>query len=317
MNRAVPLAALILACAPLAARAQEPLPPPAPAAPQAPPPAASPAESPEPAATAPAPAATPAPAAPPSSPAPETGEPLPPAPPPARPGHATRRPWPRLLAPRPGPEPSEQPARIEGPPRLDYLRLGVGPRFMYVPSAGFDTFAKSDLLTSFAVDATITVLQEGKLTLATGLAWDVGGRSDGLRGVDASLTVHRLTVPIEGRWHYKPWLYSFLKIAPGTAYMRDRIDDKANPTIHDAAWVFAAEASVGASLLALGHGDLDRRSVRLWVTPEIGYSLATSADLRPDPGRDDKDVLGADASANLGSLGLSGLFWRISAAVTF
>lgn len=282
MKRALPVVALVVASAPLRAWAQEPLPPPDVAAPE--------------------------PAAPESASPPATEEGPSPAPPP-----------PVAVAPRPAPVTLEAPRGTDAarPPRLEYFRVGLGPRVMYVRSGGFDLFAADDVLASFAIDATTTAFRRGDLTLAVGAAWDAGGRSNGLRGFDSKLNAHRFTMPIEGRWHYQPWLYGFAKLAPGAAYVRARFDDKANVAIQDSAWAFAADVSVGASLLVVPHGSTERRTPRFWVTPELGYSFATRVSLVPQPGRDEKDVLGSDAAASLGSLSLWGFFWRATAAVTF
>lgn len=117
----------------------------------------------------------------------------------------------------------------------------------------------------------------------------------------------------------KPWLYGFARVAPGAALLYTRVDDPSSPAkLKDASWAFAGDLSAGASFLLGPRNDMDKRSTpRFWVTPEIGYAFATATDLRPKPARDEEDVLGSDAATNLGSIALSGLFWRASIAVTF
>jgi hypothetical protein len=205
-----------------------------------------------------------------------------------------------------------------GPPRYDFVRIRAGARVGYVTSAGFDQFADDDTLAQFSLEGTTTLLTRGRLSLAAGAAWDIGGRSSALRGIDAKLTSHRFTVPIEGRWHFTHWLYGFARVAPGAALAYARIDDPSSQSrLADSAWAFAADASAGASILVAPYTRRDARVLRFWVTPEAGWSVTTQASFAPNPGRDDKDVLGSDASMRLHPVALGGFFWRLSAAVTF
>jgi hypothetical protein len=241
-------------------------------------------------------------------------EPLPPAPvaAPAEASPARRAPAPTTATPK-------EEAQPEGPPRYDLIRINVGARVGYIRDAGFDPFASNDVLSQFSIDGTVPVLHRGKLVLAAGLGWDVGGRSDKVRGFDSSLTAHRVSVPIEARWHFKPWLYGFGKIAPGAVAMLAEIKDGSSTgSLSASPWAFSGDASLGASLLMGPRAHLDRRgAVRFWLTPEIGYSVTTKASFAPNPGREDKDILGSDENTKLHSLALSGMFWRASIATTF
>jgi len=206
----------------------------------------------------------------------------------------------------------------EGPARYDYIRVNTGLRMGYVPSPGFDTFSTNDVLPQFSIDGTYTLLTTGKLALAAGLGYDIGGRSAKSRGLDASLVAHRLYVPLEARLHVAKSVYTFVKIAPGAAAMMATVEDSGSPAkLKDTAWAFSADASLGASFLLGPRGGYDKKGVRFWATPEIGYSLTTNASLRPNPNRDEDDVLGTDVSTNLRSLALSGIFWRLTVGTTF
>jgi len=220
--------------------------------------------------------------------------------------------------PNEAPRPAEAPKAPEPPPpRFDVLRVNAGAKVGYVTSDGFDTFATNNALAQFSVDATYPLLASGRLVLAAGLGWDVGGRSDSVRGLSSSLTAHRLTVPVEARWSYVPGLSTFLKLAPGAAAMLASVSDGAR-TLETTGWAFAADASAGAAILVVGsRKSFDRRNVRLWITPEAGYAFTTSARLGVNPGRPDDQVLGSDEDTGLRSLALSGAFWRLSLSATY
>ncbi len=207
---------------------------------------------------------------------------------------------------------------VETPPHYDYLRVGLGFRIGYIGSDAFDTFADDDVLAQMSLDASYAFYTKGKLAVAAGLGWDVGSRTSGARGLTTKLTMHRLTVPIEARWYFASWFDVFAKVAPGAGALYARIEDPSSPsTLEHAPWVFATDLSAGASFRLVGGSDHTKRSPRLWLTPEVGYGFTTDRALRPRPSRDEADVLGRDESTNLGSLALSGVFWRMSVALTF
>jgi hypothetical protein len=240
--------------------------------------------------------------------------PLPaPAPPPAPVAVA---PAPVLLPAAPPYEEAAPPAKST--PRYDYLRFGLGFRIGYIPDAGFDTFADSDVLAQISLEGTYAFYTQGKLAVAAGAAWDVGSRSSGARGFDTRLTVNRLTVPVEARWYFTPWLDGFVRVAPGAVGYYARVHDPSSgATLEDAPWAFATDLSAGATLRLAGGSDHTSRRARLWLTGEGGYGLTGSRALRPHPNRDEADVLGSDASTRLGSLAVNGGFWRMGLAVSY
>ena len=203
-------------------------------------------------------------------------------------------------------------------PHYDYLRFGLGFRIGYINDPGFDTFASSDTLAQLSLEGSYAFYTNGKLAVAAGVAYDLGGRSSGARGLDTRLTVHRLTVPIEARYYVTPWLNGFVKVAPGTgAYFARITDPSSGATLEDAPWVFATDLSAGATVRLAGSNDHGVRRARLWITGEGGYGLTGAVALRPRPSRDDSDILGADESTRLGSLAVNGGFWRMGLAVSY
>ena len=256
------------------------------------------------------------------------GEALAPAaePPSASPG----KPSPAPLEPDPAvgtvaaPSPDRTPA--EGPARYDLVRINVGLRVGHQPAAlagdapsrGFDTFASNDVLTQFSIDSTIPIVTRGRVVLGAGLGWDVGGRSATVRGLESSLTAHRLYVPIEGRYHFGPGLFVFGKVAPGAVAALASVKDSSSPNeLSGTAWAFAADASIGGSILLGPRKHMHKRTVRIWLTPEIGYAYTTTTPIRVGPDRAESEVLGSDERTQLGRLALSGIFWRASVGTTF
>jgi hypothetical protein len=222
--------------------------------------------------------------------------------------------------------PASAPAAAESPPgpkefvapHYDYLRIGAGFRIGYINDPAFDTFASSDVLAQFSLEATYAFYTKGKLAIAAGGAYDVGSRSSGARGISTSLTVHRLSVPIEARYYFAPWLNAFARVAPGAAAFNARIDDPSSPSrLQDAPWVYSADFSGGASIRLAGKNDHASRTARLWLTSEVGYGITSSHAPGVRPDRNQDDVLGSDEATKLGSLAANGAFWRMGVAVSF
>lgn len=276
-----------------------------------------------------------------AQPVPETTEAAPPlpeeaSPPPRRkprPGPtssthdgASGEPAATVIVAEPAPAVSHDRPATEGPLRYDLVRINAGLRVGYLPvgltgympSRGFDTFASSDVLTQFSIDGTYPLLTSGKLVLAAGLGWDVGGRSDKIRGFASSLTAHRLYVPVEGRYHLAQGLYLFGKVSPGAVAALASVQDPSAPNeLSVTGWAFSADASIGGSILLGPRKQTDKRSARFWLTPEFGYAYTTNASLRANPNRTEKDLLGSDEDTNLGTVAFSGIFWRASLGMTF
>jgi hypothetical protein len=215
----------------------------------------------------------------------------------------------------PQPEEAPQPQRYETP--MERLRVNGGLKIGYVGTRGFDTYADSNTLPQLSIDATYMLWSSGRLGLAAGLGWDVGGRGDDLRGLDTRLTMHRFLVPLEARIGLEPWLWAFGKVSPGAVLALSEIRDASSPQpLSASGWAFATDVSAGATF-AFGPRKHERKSVRFIVTPELGYSLTTAAPLRPNPGREEDELLGADQDTRLRSVALSGLFWRTTVGVAW
>ncbi len=198
---------------------------------------------------------------------------------------------------------------VVAPPKTERVRLRVGARTAFISDDAIDRFGKKPSIVQFSLEGDYTVWKRGALGVSAGFAYDVGGSGGETRGTNVFLQVHRLTAPIEGRWAFTPWLYSFARVAPGAVAMAANVEDGSSAeTLRGPKWVLATDFRAGAAIRLFPH---------VWLTPEMGYAWTARGDLHADPGRDEADVLGRDARTNLGSLALNGAFFRVSAAVSF
>lgn len=216
-----------------------------------------------------------------------------------------------------GPHDPEEPSNYVPTKPNAWLRFGLGARVGYSPNAGLDPFSKNDAIGQVSFEVSRTLLARGKGSLAIGLGWDVGSKTATARGVSSGITAHRVLVPIEGRYHLFSWLYGFAKVAPGFSLIEMRVKDSSAPTsLYDARPGFALDASAGASFLIAGHGPADRKRVRLWASPELGYGWTTSG--RPNLTVDSReDVLGREEGASMAPIAVRGFFFRFGLGLTY
>lgn len=217
----------------------------------------------------------------------------------------------------PGPrEPDEAMPYVPAKPNT-WFRFGLGVRVGYASNEGLDPFTKTDAIGQVSLEASRTLLSKGKTSLSLGLGWDFGGKATTARGVTSEMTAHRVVVPIEGRYHLFPWLYGFAKVAPGVSLLDLTVKDTSAPTpLSDLRPGFALDASAGASFLVIGHGAPDRKRVRIWATPELGYGWTTSS--RPNLTTDSReDVLGREEGTNMAPVAVRGFFFRIGVGLTY
>jgi hypothetical protein len=195
-------------------------------------------------------------------------------------------------------------------------RVEAGYRASYIPGAGYDAFSTNDLLPQFSLAASRTLVRAHPLSLAAGLAWDVGSSGAFDRGDQASIGVHRFTVPIEARVHFGMRGYLFVRGAPGIVTQHTSIDDSAAAaTLSKTNVLFATDLS-GGYAFPLWPRTQAPAVARLWLQGEGGYGWVASERLNLGPTLatgDARIVSGID----LGNISLSGAFFRVAAAASF
>jgi hypothetical protein len=201
--------------------------------------------------------------------------------------------------------------------RLAMWRLEVGYRGSFVPNSGYDAFSTNDSLPEFSVAATRTLFTAHPVSFAAGLAWDFGSSSATDRGDHAWLGIQRLTVPLEGRAHFGVWGYAFLRAAPGALSLHSEIDDAAAPAaLSKTTWLFATDLSAGYAFLAWPRTGPAPRQVNLWLQADGGYSWVAQERLDLGPALASGDARIA-SGVDLGTISLSGPFFRVAAAASF
>lgn len=208
------------------------------------------------------------------------------------------------------PEPSDYDARVE------MWRLEMGYRGSYVTSPGFDPFSTNDFLPAVSITASRTIASSGVVSFAPGISWDYGKSTALSRGDNAALSMHRLTVPLEGRIHIVPWGYALLRVSPGVVAQHAEVDDSSSPaTLTKNRWLFATDVSAGYAWLVWPQKSA-RHLARVWLQADGGYGWVAGERLNLTPALaagDTRMVSGID----LGSIQMSGGFFRFAAAVSY
>jgi hypothetical protein len=211
----------------------------------------------------------------------------------------------------------EQEDRRELGTRQRFTRIELGTRMSHVNDDGLDAFSKKDAFWQMALGMSRTMLVSGKFSFAPGFQWVYGSSVEQMRGLPAGLHDHRLTIPLEARWHMLPELFFFGRFAPGASYTRARVEDgSAAAPLVASRWQPIFDASAGVSWLA-GPTDHPRsNTVRFWVTAEGGYAYSPgfAMSLSPDLKDDDPRRVG---SLELRELALRGPFARLGVGLSF
>jgi len=196
-------------------------------------------------------------------------------------------------------------------------RLELGYRGSFVPSAGYDPFSTNDSLPQFSAAATRTLFAGNHLSFATGIAWDIGSSSAIDRGDRASIGINRLTIPLEGRVHFGVWGYAFVRGAPGVLLQHTEVDDhSAAASLNKTRWLFASDLSAGYAWLAWPRTRQPEQPARLWLQADGGYGWVARErlDLGPALASGDARIV---SGVDLGTISLSGPFFRVAAAASF
>lgn len=185
------------------------------------------------------------------------------------------------------PPPSEP--LVEEPP--DYntvpfthhqLRWDVqaGLRASWIRTSAFDPFSEKDGLVQFSLSFGRGVYRNGPWSIAVLGVWEIGSTSAKARAEDASYTVQRLALAVEGRYHLRHWLYGYGRVAPGTLYNTARLEAFSQSFAYESsAWLVNADAALGAAARLAGASDGREQGVRLWAFLEGGYGWSSAHDL--------------------------------------
>jgi hypothetical protein len=194
-------------------------------------------------------------------------------------------------------------------------RVEVGYRGSFIDDAGYAPFATHQYFAQGSFAASRTLWRQDSWSLAPGMGFDLGGTSASARQQPTSLSMDRVSVSIEGRRHFGPWGYAFLRLAPGLALESMEVDEGSAPqSLKKTAWMFSTDVSAGYAWLITPREDRFERKARIWLQADVGYGWVAGDELalRAPAGSG-----GGTVGVDLGTLSMSGPFMRFGAAVSF
>ncbi|MEO7036924.1 MAG: hypothetical protein ABI548_23445 [Polyangiaceae bacterium] len=195
-----------------------------------------------------------------------------------------------------------------------HIEVSLGARVSAVSDAGYDPFANSDELAQVSLGLGGTLFAADRFSLAAYGFWDYGSRSGNARGAQTSLTVQRLSIGPEARYHLLPRLYVFAHVLPAFAHSEALLDDGVAAATREARhWAYGFDGAAGAAFEMYGRQD-GRVRPRLWLIAEGGYGYlgSTRLLLRGGAGSGAPE---RTAPVDLGSLSLAGPYARLSVAL--
>ena len=207
------------------------------------------------------------------------------------------------------------PPQVRGMPRGTIV-LDAGPRMSIVPDAALGPYSTGSIVPQLALGVGLVPIARGPASLAVRAGWDVGGTSATARSDQTSLTLHRLSLGLEGRYAANPWFHVFARVAPGAMHLRASIEDMGlDVPLVSRSWTWTLDTTGGAAL-RLGAAGKPESPVRFWMVAEGGYGFAGKSEMTftPDVDADDPRHFGETTMA---PLRLAGAMTRVSFAVTF
>jgi hypothetical protein len=229
-----------------------------------------------------------------------------------------------LAVPPPNTASSPAPERPE--PHADDGKMGshqshwlasIGYRVAFVGNSGLDPFSTDDAVPQVSLAVGRTVFASGNWSLAALALWDWGSLESTARGAKSSLTLNRITLGIEGRYHFFRRLYAFGRLAPGAlSSSATLVDNVTGLDQTSVSWVFAGDLSGGAAFEFAGENRGQSRRPRAWVGVEGGYGFASSAELRFKPEEGTAAPVRTQPQS-FGELAVRGGFLRMAVSGTY
>lgn len=202
----------------------------------------------------------------------------------------------------------------------------VGVRTDLVRSTGLDPFSNSDDIHQTALSVGYRFGEADLPGIAAAFEWNHGSTDARARGADATLTIDRLSLGLEGRFPVTSRLSAFARLAPGLLRHDARLEDASAPPpaydaessgkVHQTAWLATGDVSAG---LAYRVGILRASGAPVfgfWLAAESGYGYSASRQLVLSPGVETQPGR-IDEPVRLGALAYRGAFLRFRLAVAF
>lgn len=202
--------------------------------------------------------------------------------------------------------------------RAEMWRVEVGYRGSFIGDAGYAPFATSQYLGQGSLAASRTIWRQDSWSIAPGIGFELGGSSADARKQTTSFYMDRVSIPIEGRRHFGPWGYAFVRVAPGVAVENMEVDEGSAPaSLKKTAWMFSTDVSAGYAWLITPRFDRFERKVRVWLQADVGYGWVAGDELALTAAAGSGGSGGGTVGVDLGPLSMSGPFMRFGGAVSF
>jgi hypothetical protein len=198
-----------------------------------------------------------------------------------------------------------------------HFLVNLGYRVSFVGNRGLDAFSDDDAVPQVSLSAGRTLVASGNWSLAALALWDWGQLESTARGAKSTLTVNRITLGAEGRYHLFRRLYVFGRLAPGALQSSAALVDnvtQVNQT--SSAWVFAGDLSAGTAFEFAGENRGESLRPRGWIGFDGGYGFATSSQLTFKPEQPAESPVRTQPQA-FGELAVRGGFLRLTVTGTY
>lgn len=175
-------------------------------------------------------------------------------------------------------EPEIDPNTLPFTYHMRHVDMVVGFRVVGTPSDGLEPFLVDPVMVDAFTRIGAAFPLAERVSIAGSFEGSLSGADESARDIQTTLDIARITLGVEGRYHFHHRFYAYGRLAPGLELATVQLDVSSGDsvTLRDERDIaFHADGSAGLAMRFAGASDGTRRGVRFWGFIEGGYRLAT------------------------------------------
>ncbi len=164
-----------------------------------------------------------------------------------------------------------------------YLNAFVGA--LFTPDSTYDLFSDGDASVVLGARVGVPLFAVDHTGLSLTADWFMANQEGSARAISTRLGQQRVGLGLELRHLFMPTVGAYARLSAGAAYLDSRLGEQGTAgALYDDSWEFQAAGVLGGSLLLAGDRDGRKRSARLYLTAEAGYTFVAETALSYLPG---------------------------------
>lgn len=184
------------------------------------------------------------------------------------------------------PPPDEvDPWKVPWTHHVSHIYLNAFAGLLFTPDATYDLFADTDASFAFGARVGVPLFAMGHTGVSLTADWLATGQDGYARSVNTQLGQHRFGLGVELKHLFTPTVGAYARLSAGAAYLNSRLGNENDiEALYADSWEFQGAGVLGGSVMLIGNRDGRKRSARLYLTAEFGYTFVAETSLSYLPG---------------------------------